>query len=849
MRRHDDGEVPCPEFHSSGRDGDRGFGNAGCMKRDTPPRTPSNADDEIASLITTLLVTERRLEELTGGEVDTVSDGDGRTIVLRRAQSEMRHSEAANHAALDREMQRQQTELRVLFDLMPELIWFKDTKNRILRVNQRVAEMAGLAVADMEGKQTHEVHPDEAAKYYADDLEVINSGVRKLGIVEKITKVDGKVLWMLTDRVPVLDKTGKVIGIVVMSRDITERKRAEEAIRESEERFAAAFEHAPIGKALVSPDGHWLKVNRVLCDLFGYSEEEFLVRTTMDLTHPDEIALDLDHAERTIDGDVRSLQFEKRFVHKRGTIIVALLNISLIRKGDGQPRYFVCQIQDITERDQTEERLRVQSAALNAAGDAILIADRDFRIVWINPAFTELTGYSNQESIGRDPRDLIRSHVHDEQFYRELADKVHAGESWRGEMTNRRKDGSLYLEYQTITPVKDDDGTIQYFISIKTDLTARKQMEGQLRQAQKMEAVGQLAAGVAHEFNNLLQALMSMSALMRFRAPTPEIATIGTDMESLIKRGAGLTQQLLIFSRRRPLERLDLDLGDEVQKASVLLRHLIPETITVVVEVSSERLNIQGDAGQIQQVLLNLAINARDAMSAGGVLTLRTGRDGAEVFHEVEDTGHGMDEATQAHLFEPFFTTKEPGKGTGLGLAVAHGIIEQHGGRITVHSRLGEGSRFRVILPEAQDARIRAAEPIADVKVQSGSGRVLLVEDDAAVRAGISVLLDLLGYEVTSVASGEEALALVMNSPPEILLSDVTLPGMTGPEMVERMRARWPGLPVVLMSGYFDEKMQASAARDRWHFLQKPFELTDLARELEKVRDRNMVGSVVRAVS
>ncbi len=1069
------------------------------LHRTTPP--PIDQDEEIAALIATLLATERRLEELTGGEVDTVADRDGRTFVLHRAQGQIRHTEAAKHAKLDLALQRQQTELRVLFDLMPALIWFKDTKNRIIRVNQRVAEMAGRTVEEIEGRPSQEIYPDQAAKYYADDLEVIQSGVPKLGIVEKITNVDGQERWVLTDKVPVLDKAGEVIGIVVTARDITEQKQAEEAIRESEERFAAAFVYAPIGVALVSLEGRWLKVNRALCSLFGYSEAELLNRTIQDIAHPEDVEVGLENVRQGLAGELHSLQIEKRYIHKRGNVITALLNISLVRDAQGQPLYFVSQIQDITERrlaedklrasnqkfhqladnitdvfwirsadmsevqyvspaferiwgrsvaslysnphewtdfilpedrdrvtarfasltkdataldieyriarpdgevrwvhargfpvtddhgclirnigiitditdkqravaelraserrftdllgnvdmvsmmldsegrvtycndyllqltgwrrdeligedwferfvpsnrddvrltfaklladlpsawhfeneiltrsgqprliqwnntllratngdvlgtasigvditesKQTESRLRLQSAALNAAGDAILIADRDFRIVWINPAFTELTGYSEGEVLGKDPRDLLRSNAQDSQtFHETISARLLAGETWRGEMTNRRKDGSFYPEAQTITPVRDDDGTIRYFVAIKTDLTAHRQMEGQLRQAQKMEAIGQLAAGVAHEFNNLLQALMSMSAIMRFRAPTPAITKIGTDMEALIKRGAGLTQQLLLFSRHRAIEKMDLDLGEELRKASALLRHLIPETISIVVEISSEPLNIQGDAGQIQQVLLNLAINARDAMNAGGTLTLRTGREGDRVFQEIEDTGHGMDEATQAHLFEPFFTTKEPGKGTGLGLAVAFGIVEQHDGRIEVWSRPGEGSRFRVIFPAAlRTTRVRASVPLAEAKVPRGGGRLLLVEDDAPVRAGIASLLELNGYEVTVAGSGEKAMELVLDPPPELLLSDVTLPGIAGPDLAERLRERWPALKVLLMSGYLDEVMRENARRNRWHFLGKPFEFADLARELRVVMDGDPAGS------
>jgi len=619
--------------------------------------------------------------------------------------------------------------------------------------------------------------------------------------------------------------------------------------------FSIAFEHSPIGVALVSPDGRWLKVNRALCELFGYSEQEFLTRTILDLTHPDDIEVTRDRVRRVIAGEVRSLQLEKRYIHRRGDVIAALSSISLVRDAQDQPRYFVAQIQDITERKRAEDDLRAINQKFHLLADhitdAFWIRSADMReLHYVSPAFERIWGRpvaTLHENPGKWTDFIVP------------ADRDRVVTSFSG-LT--RDTPSLDIEYRILRPdgevrwirargfqVRDGDGTLIRTTGIVTDITERRQSEedlrqsqSALRQAQKMEAVGQLAAGVAHEFNNLLQALMSMSTILRLRAAAPEITEIGADMESLIKRGAGLTQQLLLFSHDRIIEKSALDLDDQIQKASALLRRLIPETITILVETSGERLNVQGDAGQIQQVLLNLAINSRDAMMDGGSLTLRTGRDGDELFFEVEDTGHGMDEATQAHLFEPFFTTKEQGKGTGLGLAVAHGIVKQHGGHIEVHSRPGQGSRFRVMLLPSREEGLTAPKPAAEPGLPAGSGRVLVVEDEPSVRAGITTLLELIGYEVISAGSAEDAMALDLDPPPRLLLSDITLPGMTGPALVERMRDRWPALKVVLMSGYLEERLRENARRDRWRFLQKPFEFADLARELDIAMNEDVMS-------
>jgi two-component system cell cycle sensor histidine kinase/response regulator CckA len=370
-----------------------------------------------------------------------------------------------------------------------------------------------------------------------------------------------------------------------------------------------------------------------------------------------------------------------------------------------------------------------------------------------------------------------------------------------------------------------------FLIPSASVITDRKMAEAALRKAQKMEAVGQLAAGVAHEFNNILQTLMSMATIVRLQAIRPDIAKIATEMEAQIRRGAGVTQQLLLSSRHQELTMAGLDLCEQVATAHDLLRRLIPENIALLVETSVEPASVQGDAGQIQQVLLNLVINARDAMPDGGTLTLRVACEETEVILEVEDDGTGFGEATREHLFEPFFTTKALGKGTGLGLAVVYGIVEQHGGRIEVRSQPGEGSLFRVLFPRTAHEP-SCAEPAAEGEVAGATGRILLVEDEEQVRFGITVLLEMIGYEVIAVERGEEAMALPAEPVPDLLLSDVSLPGVGGPALAQLLRERWPLLKVVLMTGYFDPTTRELSREQGWEVLQKPFEVDELRRQL-----------------
>ncbi len=599
-------------------------------------------------------------------------------------------------------------------------------------------------------------------------------------------------------------------------------------------RHMAIHEATPDLVGISDPEGRLLYVNRGGRRMLGVEESADITGYTVRDFHPPLVADDVAGQKIPIAINEGLWSGETELLSLSGRVIPVSQVILAHKSRDGSLEFLSTTARDITERKQTERTLRLQSAALNAAANAIAITEPGFGIVWINPAFTELTGYSGEAALGRNLQHLLGSGSHGQSFYDDIADTLSLGESWRGEMVNRRSDGSLYPSAQTITPVRDGDGAISHYISFQRDLTAQRLMEAQLRQSQKLEAVGQLAAGVAHEFNNLLQALMSMAAIIRLRSSNAELAAIGTEMEGQIKRGASLTQQLLLFSGRHENVKADLDLREEVRKASALLRRMIPENIAIELEAASERLSVQGDAGHLQQVLLNLAINARDAMPDGGTLTFRSGECGSDVYFEVEDSGVGVDEEIRARIFEPFFSTKELGKGSGLGLAVVHGIITEHSGRIEVRSGAVGGICFRVSLPGTSLEEFVEGERLEEHYVQAGSGRILLVEDEEAVREGITALLEIMGYEVTPVSSGEQALGLPEHPAPSLVLCDVTLTGMSGMALRDALHLRWPPVPFVLMSGHLGDALRSRTGESGWYFLQKPFEMADLASRLDE---------------
>ena len=370
---------------------------------------------------------------------------------------------------------------------------------------------------------------------------------------------------------------------------------------------------------------------------------------------------------------------------------------------------------ETSARRRAESTLALQGAALNAAGDAVAITDRDGTVVWVNPAYEQMTGYSLDEAIGRNHRDLTRSGVQDTAFYKKLWTTLLDGRTWRSDIVNRRKDGTQYFEKQTITPVRSEAGEITHFVAIKRDLTEDRKLSAKFLQAQKMEVVGRLASGIAHDFNNLLTVINGTAELAL--TDLPEGHPLRKDFEVIQQSGhsaAALTRRILSFSRKQVITREPLDLGKVISDFRSMLQRLIGEDVVLSVESDESLCLVSTDVGHVEQLVLNLAINAKDAMPTGGQLTIETrnvdlddrfvvahpgSRLGRHLLLRVSDNGTGMDAATLARVFEPFFTTKGAGKGTGLGLATVYDITEQSGGTVWATSEPGKGSQFSVYLP------------------------------------------------------------------------------------------------------------------------------------------------------
>jgi PAS domain S-box-containing protein len=722
----------------------------------------------------------------------------------------------------------------------------------ILEVNDCFQEVFGYTREEVIGKTSIQLDlyadPADRAKMVS---EVKSKGyVRNMEI--RARRKRGEIFPLLIS-VNLLRESGEQLILGVL-RDITEGKRAEEALKESEERYRTLFENAPVGIYRTTPEGRSLAVNPALAKMLGYSTIRDLLGRDLN-AESFEAEYPRSHFMALMEerGEVSGL--ESAWRRKDGGIVNIRENARAIRDDSGKIVYYEGTVENITENKRAEaEHVRLVTA-IEQSVEAVVITDIHGTIEYVNPAFTRITGYSREEARGQNPR-ILKSGKHDPVVYQQLWATILKGEVWHGELINRRKDGSLYTEEVNIAPVRNPRGELTHFIATKQDVTERKSLEKRLRQAARLEAIGTLAGGVAHDFNNHLTIINGYSDLVLNRLNSDD--PLRGHLEEIKKAGeraASLTRQLLAFSRQQVLAPRILDLNALVADVQKMLRRLIGEDIDLAMVRDPALGRVKADPGQIEQILMNLAVNARDAMPQGGKLGIETANielddayarthpvvtPGHYVMLAVSDTGIGMDAQTQAHIFEPFFTTKKMGKGTGLGLAMVYGTVKQSGGYIWVYSEVGRGTTFKIYLPRIEeiDEPVQASE--ARRRPVAGSETILLVEDDEVVRALAARILQECGYKVLESENPEDALQVGerQKEPIDLLLTDVVLPGMSGRKVAEHLAFLRPGMKVLYMSGYTDDTIVRHGVLEAdTFFLQKPFTPIALARKVREVLD------------
>jgi two-component system, cell cycle sensor histidine kinase and response regulator CckA len=658
---------------------------------------------------------------------------------------------------------------------------------------------------------------------------------------------------------PILDADGAVVGAANIAQDISERKRADEDLRRSEELFRGAFEDTNVPMVVTDMDNRFVRVNAAFAAFFGYSVEEMLALDLAAVTHPDDLGESLARREELVASRATHFTLQKRYRHRSGKILWGSTNVSLVRDAEGRPLRYVGQVQDITERKLAEETLRLRERAIEAVSQGIVLTDPtlpDNPIVYASPSFERMTGYSPEEALGRNCRFLQGRETNPEAVAR-LRRAAHEGRSVLVELLNYRKDGSTFWNATSVSPVRDLGGNLTHFVGVLTDVTERRRLEEQYRQAQKMDAIGQLAGGVAHDFNNLLTVINGYSEILLDTLPADDQSReLLVEILKAGERSAELTRQMLTFSRQQVLAPRVIVLNPVVAETEKMLRRLIGADIRLAVCATADLWPVLADPGQVGQVLMNLAVNARDAMPRGGCLTIETqnvtldadyvwgrpdARRGDHVLLAVSDSGVGMPPEVQSRIFEPFFTTKEAGRGTGLGLSTVYGIVKQSGGHVAVYSEPGKGTTFKVYLPRADSAEEGQAAPDeACPSSARGHETILLVEDDEGVRRFSRMALEGSGYRVLVAANGEEAEAIASAhlGAIHLIVTDVILPGGAGPEVAERIAERHAGVKRLFVSGYTCEASVRHGVLEKGvQFLQKPFSPACLARKVREVLD------------
>jgi two-component system, cell cycle sensor histidine kinase and response regulator CckA len=509
--------------------------------------------------------------------------------------------------------------------------------------------------------------------------------------------------------------------VCAVARDISERKLVEEALRKSGELFRNFFEMGLVGMAIVSPGGDWLQTNQKLCEMLGYERVEMMRHSWADLCHPADLEPALEGYRRLVAGEIQNYFAEQRFRHRDGRYVLVELWLRGVRQADGSLAYAIAEMRDITESRKAEQELRMLAYALRSIRETVVITDMEDRILLVNEAFCKTYGYSEGELIGQHIS-MIRSPRADAEMLASVAPATFQG-GWQGELWNRKKNGTDFPVFLSTAVVHDDAGRPVALLGVASDISERRRVEAerqqlqtQLLHAQKLDAVGRLAGGIAHDFNNILTVIQGhCELLLEDLEPANPVRSEIAEIRLAGKRAAALTHQLLAFSRKQAMQPTVMDLNEVVLEFEKMLVRVLGESIVLTTRFAADECLVKADTGQMNQVLLNLAINARDAMPSGGKLAIETSftdidaatarrqgdLSGPCVVLSVTDTGFGMDEHVLQHIFEPFFTTKQPGQGTGLGLAMVFGIIKQSGGHIDVTSVPGSGTSFQIYLPRA----------------------------------------------------------------------------------------------------------------------------------------------------
>ncbi len=644
---------------------------------------------------------------------------------------------------------------------------------------------------------------------------------------------------------PVRDAKGQITNFIAIKQDITESKQAAE-------RFKKLIEQSNDAIFLLYNNKFEL-VNRRFTEMFGYTLEECNHPdfNFMDLVAPESRPIILQRMEAVRQNKTVTDVYEFKAISKSGKHIFCEASVSYVQYKNGVATQGI--IRDITERRNSEEEIRKLSEALKQSPNAVVIINKNLYIEYVNPAFTKNYGYSKDEVLGKRPFEFIFKDSN-KNLIKEIQTTIKERKIWQNELKLKKKDNSSFFAKILLAPIQNNEGIFTHFLILIEDISEKKKLEEQFLQAQKMEAIGRLAGGIAHDFNNLLTVINGYSELLLKAAGSehPWFEKIA-QIKKAGERASALTSQLLAFSRKQIVQPKPLNLNHVLHDMEKILKRLIGEDIELLILYDKNLGTIKADPTQIEQVILNLIINARDAMLKGGKLTIELKNQfinanlareyagiskGWYVKMSVSDTGIGMDQETIKHIFEPFFSTKEKGKGTGLGLSTVYGIVKQNGGYIQVYSEVNHGTVFHVYFPIVDAKEMSSASHEIHQKNLTGTETILVVEDEESVKDFIITTLEELGYHVfyASNLSEAEKLFKMQQSKIDLILTDVIMPGGSGGDLSTKLREIKPDAKIIFMSGYTGESIaRHGILPEHTQFIQKPFSTEDLAIKIREV--------------
>ena len=818
-------------------------------------------------------------DSLTGGfdghpagvDVSVTKLGDGCAICA--------HDMSFRKRAED-ELFRSQAMLRSVVDTFPQRVFWKDVDSTFVGCNVAFARNVGLSdPLQIAGKTDFDIHTHaDAERYRADDRQIMDSGHARVEYDERMTRTDGSEGWARTSKVPIRDQDGRVIGLLGTYYDVTDQTRAAEALRESERFLDSVVENIPVMVFVKDAETfRFVRLNKAGERMLGYPRERLVDQDSSGLVPAEEEA-HFAEDERIVVTTGRVVEIAEETITnpKEGLVVMHTIKVPILGD-DGKPRYVLGISEDITARKAAETARRESEERYRHIIESITnyivsVRVEHGSVVGVNhgPGAIAVTGYAPEE-LNDNPGLWDELVVPDD---RELVDE-NRRRVLCGVRTNpvehrlRRKDGAIRWVRQTSALRMNDVGEVTSYDVLVQDITEQHALQSQLLQAQKMEGIGRLAGGVAHDFNNLLTAILGYVELSKLDLPAelPPDHAARQDLQevaSAAERAASLVRQLLTFASRQIVAPVRLDLSLLVTDSVKMLQRLLGDDIEIETSLEDDLRTVVADAGQIQQLLVNLSINARDAMPGGGRLLIETsnqlvaagsGRShpdaipGPHVLLSVTDTGVGMNEEVRSHLFEPFFTTKELGKGTGLGLATCHGIVKQLSGHIDVFSEPGEGTVFRVYLPSQDGPTDPRPVPPSNAPAGDGSETVLFVEDEPRVRRMAALGLRARGYRVLEAANGAEAIEVARRAGGtiDLVASDVMMPGMSGVALVRELAGILPGAKVLLLSGHADLASLGEQADPDQAFLPKPYTPERLARKLREILDATATEAAAEA--